>query len=337
MTLTDRYRTPDDRYAVILNANAGSVTPALVKQIRSTVSDPTRVHLTKSPDHAREVLRQVLGRGVRTVFAGGGDGTIVGVINTLRNLRAKPQTTIGMLRLGTGNALTRWIGSDSPVQDLRRWRSGALHKVVYLPMIEAEGAAFPFAGAGADAAILNDYNELKEAGTGKWWQPLTRGIAGYLTAGVTRTLPRYLRRPLVQTEIINLGADAWRIGPDGHPLGAPIGHGEVLYRGTCSLIGAGTTPLLGYGMRFFPFADLRQDRFHLRLADTRPLQSALLMPAAFRGVTSHPKVHDFHAERVRIRFADALPYQYAGEARGYRRELIFGLSATPTPILAAAG
>jgi diacylglycerol kinase family enzyme len=88
-------------------------------------------------------------------------------------------------------------------------------------------------------------------------------------------------------------------------------------------------------MRFFPFADARPDRFHLRIADTSPLQSARLIPAAFRGVTGHPRVHDIHAERVRIRFDDALPYQYAGEARGHRRELVFGLSARPTPILTA--
>lgn len=332
-----RFRLPDQHYTVVLNANAGRVTPALVRQIRAAVDDPAQVHLTESPEHARAVLQQALHGGTRTVFAGGGDGTIVGVINTLRDLGARKQTAIGMLPLGTGNALTRWVGSRSPVEALRRWRSGAVHQLRYLPMIEAEGDAFPFAGAGADAAILNDYNDIRERGKGQWWEPLSHGIAGYTLAGLTRTLPRYLRRPRTHVEVINLGAPAQRLGADGALLGEPIPTGGVIYRGTAALVGAATTPLLGYGMRFFPYGDTRPDRFHLRIADTTPLQSARLIPAAFRGITGHPLVHDIHAEQVRIRFEDALPYQYAGEARGYRQELVFGLSRHRTPILTTAG
>jgi diacylglycerol kinase family enzyme len=335
-THATQFRTPDRHYAVVLNANAGRVTNDLVRQIRASVDDPTQVHLTTSTDHARDVLRGCLNKGVRTVFAGGGDGTIVGVINTLRKLKAREQTAIGMLRLGTGNALTRWIGNDSPIDDLKQWQQGTLHKLVYLPMIEAEGDAFPFAGAGADAAILNDYNELKTKASGRWWQPLASGITGYMIAGMLKTLPRYLRRPKVQVEVINLGAPAQRLGEAGTLIGPPIQAGDTIYRGTCTLIGAATTPLLGYGMRFFPFADKRQDRFHLRIADTSPIQSARLLPAAFKGVSGIEQVHDFHAERIRVRFKDALPYQYAGEARGYRRELLFGLSSRPTPLLTAA-
>lgn len=329
-----RYRKPDQNYAVVLNANAGRVTDSLVRQIRATVDDPNQVHLTTSPDHAQDVLRGCLHRGVRTVFAGGGDGTIVGVINTLRRLDDQDQTAIGMLRLGTGNALTRWLGNRSPVDDLQLWRRGDLHKMVYLPMIEAEGDAFPFAGAGADAAILNDYNDMKSRAQGRWWQPFARGISGYMIAGMLKTLPRYLRRPRVEVEIINLGAPAQRLGLDGAHIGAPIAAGQTLYKGTCTLMGAATTPLLGYGMRFFPYADTRQDRFHLRLVDASPLRTARLVPAGFKGVTGLEDVHDFYAERVRIRFADALPYQYAGEARGYRQELVFGLSKQPTLLLA---
>lgn len=337
MTLpATRFRTPDRNYAVVLNANAGRVTNTLVREIRAAVDEPEQVHLTKSPEHAQEVLRSCLHSGVRTVFAGGGDGTIVGVINTLRKLKAREQTAIGMLRLGTGNALTRWIGNESPIDDLKQWQQGTLHKLVYLPMIEAEGDAFPFAGAGADAAILNDYNELKKTASGRWWQPAAHGIVGYMVAGMLKTLPRYLRRPKVKVEVINLGAPAQRIGKAGALIGPPIPSGDVIYRGTCTLIGAATTPLLGYGMRFFPFAGERTDRFHLRIADTSPIQSARLLPAAFRGDSGIDKVHDFHAERIRVRFQDALPYQYAGEARGYRRELLFGLSSRPTPLLTAA-
>ena len=48
------YTIPDSRYAVVLNANAGRVTPRLAKAIREVVPDK-RVYLTESPDHAHEV------------------------------------------------------------------------------------------------------------------------------------------------------------------------------------------------------------------------------------------------------------------------------------------
>ena len=79
------YTLPDDRYAVVLNANAGRVTPRLTRAIHQIVPRD-RVFLTHSQDHARDVLRGCLNRRLRTVVAGGGDGTIIDTINTLQAL-----------------------------------------------------------------------------------------------------------------------------------------------------------------------------------------------------------------------------------------------------------
>ena len=55
-----------------------------------------------------------------TIFAGGGDGTIVDVINGLHVFRGTPPT-VGVLRLGTGNAPAYWLNSSKPSEDLKRW------------------------------------------------------------------------------------------------------------------------------------------------------------------------------------------------------------------------
>ncbi|MEL6347297.1 MAG: diacylglycerol kinase family protein [Myxococcota bacterium] len=330
------YTIPNDRYAVVLNANAGRVTERLIRDVKGAIDDPQRLHLTQSPEHADVVLRRCVRDGIRTIFAGGGDGTIVGILNSLHQIRSPIRPTVGILRLGTGNALANWIGSGDPLTDLLRWQGKLTHKIIPMAMIEAEGASFPFAGAGIDAAILNDYNALKARAKDRWWSPLVNGIAGYLLAGYLKTLPNTLRRPKVGVEIINLDSEAERLGPDGIPVGPPIRPGQVLYKGTAAMVGAATTPLYGYKMRMFPFATQHLGRFQLRVIDTAPLQSALNILPAWRGTLNHPQVHDFAARRVRVRFSDAMPVQFAGEACGFRQEVVLTLNAKPAHLVACA-
>lgn len=331
------YTLPNDHYAVVLNGNAGRVTPRLTRALGKIVP-PDRLFLTESPDHAREVLHRCVEREVGTVFAGGGDGTIVDTINTLASMRedAPRLPSVGVLRLGTGNALARYLGSQSPIKDLMRWKSGQVHRALSVSMLEAEGTLFPFGGLGADGAVLNDYIWLKSKAKGTWWQAIAKGLPGYLLAGYLRTVPNYLRRPRSMVTVTNLGGEAWRIGPDGAPLGSPVPTGGVLYEGPSSLLCCATTPLYGYGMRMFPFADRQPGRFQLRILDMSAIQAAVNFPAAFRGTLQHRGLFDFYADRVRVRFADAMPYQLGGDARGYRQELTFGLARFPVTMVGQA-
>ncbi len=156
------YTLPDDNYAVVLNANAGRVNGRLTRSVEQVVPHD-RLFFTESPEHADEVFQHCIRREVGTVFAGGGDGTIIGAINALNTLRGEQQMpNVGVLRLGTGNALAHWLGSGSPIQDLRRWNDGQVHRAVPMSLVEAEGTLFPFAGLGIDAAVLNDYNQIKK-------------------------------------------------------------------------------------------------------------------------------------------------------------------------------
>jgi diacylglycerol kinase family enzyme len=336
MLATPTYTLPDREYAVVLNANAGRVTPRLARAI-SRVVPADRLFLTHSREHAREVYRGCLDRGVGTVFAGGGDGTIVDTINTLRSLAGDTTNlpSVGVLRLGTGNALAHWLGSGRPVRDLRRWEAGQVHRAVPIHMVESEGTLFPFAGLGTDAAVLNDYNQFKIQAKGKWWQRFSKGISGYLLAGYTRTVPNALRHPTRMVCVTNMGRPAFRIGPNGREIGPPIPHGAVIYEGPVSAACCGTMPYYGYGMKMFPHATNRAGRFQLRLVAMSPIQMALKVASVWKGGTPSG-IFDFYADRVRIQCAEDMPYQLGGEAKGYRREITFSMAECPVTLVGQA-
>jgi len=334
--LVPTYTLPDDRYAVVVNANAGRVTPRLARRLRSVVP-AHRLHLTESPEHAEQVVQHCVEQEVGTIFAGGGDGTIVGVINSLNRLQTDaPLPRVGVLRLGTGNALARWLGSGQPMRDLLRWQGGMVHRAVPVSMVETEGDWFPFGGLGQDAAVLNDYNALKSEHAHQPWWPLLKGVSGYFAAALLKTIPQWLGRERPRVTVTNLGAPASRVGPDGVETGPPIPTGGVLYQGSCSMLGVATTPLLGYGMRMFPHATRRAGRFQLRILDTSPLQSLRHLPAAWKGTLDTPRLTDLYADRVRVVFDTAMPWQLAGEAQGYRRELTFGIAEMPITLVGQA-
>ncbi|NOY26124.1 MAG: diacylglycerol kinase [Oligoflexia bacterium] len=335
--MAPNYRLPDDNFAVLLNANAGRVTPRLTRAIREVVPQG-RLFLTESPEDARQVLTHCVEDEVNTVFAGGGDGTIVDVINTLADLQrdADHVPAVGVLRLGTGNALAHWMKSRNPVGDLRRWRAGKVHRAVPVQMVTTEGTLFPFAGLGYDAAILNDYTWLKGRAAGTWWESLARGIPGYLLAGYLRTLPNYLRRKPPTVTITNLGAPARKIGVDGRELGQAVAAGDVIYRGPATMIGSASTPFYGGGLKMFPHATNRAGRFQLRICAMSPWQAARLIPELWRGTAQHEALQDWYVDRVRMVFDDAMPFQLGGDPRGYRRELTFSLARFPTTLVGQA-
>ncbi|MCB9777843.1 MAG: diacylglycerol kinase [Alphaproteobacteria bacterium] len=337
LPLAPSYRLPDERFAVLLNANAGRVTPRLVRRVQDVVR-PERLFLSESAEHAQEILHRCVEDEVGTVFAGGGDGTIVGVVNELARLREQAERVpdVGVLRLGTGNALAHWLGSGQPVRDLRRWTRGEVHKAVPVTMVSAEDTLFPFAGLGYDAAILNDYNAIKARAKGTWWQDLARGVPGYLLAGWTRTLPNYMMRPAPTVTVINLGGPAWRIGPDGRERGAPIARGEVLFHGRATMVGAASTPFYGAAMHMFPFATARAGRFQLRISALSAWQVAANLVPAWRGTLRHDRLHDFWVDRVRVVSDEAMPYQLGGDARGYRNELTLSMARFPTTLVGQA-
>src|SRR5690242_6693052 len=112
-----------ERVAVLLNANARSVSDGLKRELENFVP-PEDLFFSRCFDDARTIARQVIDRGYRTVLTGGGDGTFVGYVNCLFHEAQQPGPSFapsalklqpvpahalrlprfGVLKLGTGNA-----------------------------------------------------------------------------------------------------------------------------------------------------------------------------------------------------------------------------------------
>ncbi len=338
-----------ERIAILLNANARAVSDALKRELENFVP-PEDLYYSRCFDDARTIARQVLDKGYRTVLTGGGDGTFVGSVNCLFEQARQPGASFspsalklkplpahaldlprfGVLKLGTGNAVADFAGASARrlgvMEDILRVRSGEVSIARPLHLLAHEGKRAPFAGLGIDAAVLNDYQSMKHR--------FGPGAFGYLCSVVGKTLPAYVTaRGVPQVEVINLGARAQRLGPDGRRMGRDVEHGEVLYRGPCKIAAAGTVPNYGFGFQNFPFALRAPGRFQLRLTAIGVPRVLANLRTLWRGGPPPAGVFDFHCDKVLIRFDREMPLQVGGDAEGHRREVVFEMAERPLDLL----
>lgn len=337
----------EPRVAVLLNANAKRVNEK-VRRTLSHVVPESDLFLTRTFEEARSVAELVVERRYHTVFTGGGDGTFCGFLNEIVNVlerrrAANPfavvrQPRFGVLKLGTGNSLANLCGSSSTtgdgiLDDVLRARANEVPGVVKLELLLTEGKRAPFAGLGLDAGILNHYVEVKHAASKGPFGKLMAGGAGYAAAIVGRSIPSYLlgARPNVE---ITSRALAYRVGPDGKPVGPALGPGAVLYRGPLLLAAAGTVPCYGFNFKLFPFAGARRGMMHLRVANLSiPKIIPNIYPALWEGRWFPEGLHDFLAEDVDIRLDRKVPFQVGGDAEGYRDHLRLSMCKSNVELL----
>lgn len=357
-TVTSIHGKKNESVAVLLNANAKSVSDRLRKEIGRFVPDED-VYYSRSLEDARLITREVLERGYSTVLTGGGDGTFVGYMNEMRAVSAHTQAMpmwsrggaapklatqplrlpkYGVLKLGTGNALAHLLGSSaSPVgvvEDILRARSGDVRSTRSLYMVDAERKLAPFAGLGIDAKVLNDYVAVKSRLASTPLAALGSGELGYFLAVTCLSIPSMLmQREAPHVRIVNEGSVAQQLGPDGSPIGRPIEPGEVIYEGPCRIAAAGTVPTYGYGFTIFPHALKAPGRMQLRLTAMSAPEILRHLPAIWKGRTPGSALLDFHVDKVRMTFDRPMPYQVGGDAEGYREEVVLGVDPVPVEML----
>ncbi len=335
----DSFAGPPADVAVLLNGNAKAVT-ARVRHALSMVIPDEDLFFSTTHDEASAIAEEVVARRYRTVFTGGGDGTFVAWVNrileTAERRDARPPR-FGVLALGTGNAVAEMVGATPRrhAHDLARYMRGEVERVRRLDLLSCGGRRTPFAGVGIDAALLNDYNWIRERLSGTPLDWLGTGATGYGLAVALRSAPRVLlERRTGYCEIVNVGLPAWRLGARGDRIGPAIAHGEMLYAGPCMLAAASTVPFYGLGLRAFPFALRAAGMMHLRVATTIGVPTLLLnIPRIWSGDFSHEGLLDFHAERVLLRFERPMPLQIGGDAEGWRDEVEFGMAASPVELV----
>jgi len=325
-------REPEPKVAVLLNANAKRVDEK-VRRALSHVVPEGDLFFTRTFEQAREVAQTVVERRYPTVFTGGGDGTFVGFLNEIYNALERRRggspfagaraPRFGLLKLGTGNALAGLCGASPSsgerlLDDVLRARASEVPGILKLELLRTEGKRTPFAGIGIDAGIVNHFMELRRATARAPLGRLLNGGAGYALAIASRSIPAFVSQPSPRIEVRSRGL-AHRLGPDGKPIGGPLGPGSLLYQGPALIAAASTVPYYGYGLKIFPFAGSRRGMFQLRIANV-PIAKIVpnIYPALWNGTWFPEGMFDFLAEDVEIKLDRKAPFQIGGDAEGYR-------------------
>jgi len=287
-----------------------------------------RVALTRSVEEARAWIDQQLRPNPPALLlAGGGDGTITGLVNELR-AQGLALPAIGVLPMGTGNAWAHVTGAPRPAVALRQLAAYGERLPPLRPfsLVRVEGRLAPFAGTGWDAEMIQDFKgQLSSAGPLRSSQS---GLRGYLGAMFTRTIPRHVfGEGNPQVSVYNLGAPALTVDENRAIRPLPGGDtGALLYRGPAGVAGAATTPEWGFGFKSFPFAQAMPHRLSVRVYGGSVLEATRNMFKLWRGEHPLPKMHDFLVERVRMDFDREVPFQMGGDVLGLRRSLEFELA-----------
>jgi diacylglycerol kinase family enzyme len=292
------------------------------------------LYLSRTVEESDAIAGEVVDRGYRAVLLGGGDGTFVQCLGDLRahaRRRGRSLPPVGVLRLGTGNALA-WALDAAPSGDagLRRAVDRARDPSCRgdLGLLEVDGRLTPFAGVGLDAEIQQDFaattRALDHLGVG-----LGLGAAARYALSVgTRTAPRYFFADMPEVTVINRGAPALRVGAWGRLLDEPVPSGEVLYRGRCSIATASSIPYFGLGMKMFPHANRVPGRFQLRCASVPAARILGNLPAIWRGEYTSDDLVDLLVDRVELRVSRPVPFQIGGDLQpGLRDRVVLSMAA----------
>jgi diacylglycerol kinase family enzyme len=331
------------RVAVILNPHASGVDPKVVGHLHRLV--PQRdLFLSHDLEDSQKIAATVVARAYDGVLFGGGDGTFVQCLDDIRGQaekRERPMPGVGILRLGTGNALANALGASRPTRaglerDLNRARDPEARRS--LRLLRVDGKLTPFAGCGLDAQILDDYHRFAAR-----LEDLAPNLAPrlgpngrYALSVGLRSLPRFLASSLPRVEVINRGGPAYRIDwRTGRVIDKqPIRAGALLFAGRVSLCSASTIPYFGLSLKMFPFVDARRDRFQLRCATASAFETVSHLPSVFRGEYRSANLHDFLCDEIEMRIERPVPVQIGGDVQPPRDRLLVRLAEDPVRVMA---
>jgi diacylglycerol kinase family enzyme len=326
---------PSQRIAVVVNGNAKSVNDEVIDTLDQILS-AGELFVSRRVEEGRYIARALVERGYGTVLLGGGDGTFtVMVSDIVREARrlGKVPPRFGLLRLGTGNALSWVIGASQAKRgglqvDIGRLRADAGSRPIRL--IEVEEFLAPFCGFGIDALVLRDYNQVKNAISRGPLRHIVPGYLAYVISSTTKSLPAFLFRPVPHIRVVNEGADAYRLGEKGSIVGRPIRKGEVIYEGRARIASVSTIPYYGFGFRCFPFAEERADRMNLRISTIGSFTVVANFPSIWKGQYENLEVvFDYLVEKVAIETDPPTEFQIGGDPVGTRSKVHLELSPEP--------
>jgi diacylglycerol kinase family enzyme len=291
------------RSAFLLNANARAVSEKLIERLAEIVPAGD-LFLSRTMEDAQVFSRTIVRRGYGQVFLGGGDGTLVTTMNLLRQTAHKEalaMPTVGVLKLGTGNAMARSLGAGDPIVDANHVVQKGPQASAPVQFVETEdGELTPFAGMGYDGIVLNDYVALKKSAHGNpIAKKLVESVWGYLGAMLFKSVPSQLKAKPPHVKITSTSDAYLMVATDNGDVEQLVPAGTVLFEGSIPI----------------------------------PVILAKLYPSIWKGKFRYPTLKDFLVKDVCIESDTELPYQVGGDARGQKRAIRCKVSEQPVQMI----
>jgi diacylglycerol kinase family enzyme len=324
----------DKKTAVLLNQNARKVTPKLINQLQEAAPDAD-FYVTKTLEEGNQALKQIAKGRYKMLFTGGGDGTICHAITQLNEkCQNKKMPTLGILPLGTGNAIASFLESP-PAKDCIPASIYAQKESLSFAHLEHENGntQAAFGGFGWDAFILDRYYRWRNfCKQHTLLKPLSEGLGAYLLSGLGWAVPAMaVRPPRWYIKVYSGDNEAWQLDELGQKV-KYIAPQSLMYEGYAQFCSFGTCPYFGYRLKALPFAALQNDSMHIRIADVSPIIPALHLKSLWQGTFNHDRVHDFLAKDFRVELSDQAAIQMGGDIVGHLDHLDVSMSK-PTSML----
>lgn len=323
------------RFAVLLNARAKAWTGDLHEAISRWV--PSRdLFLTDDFRQAEKTVDRILASGeYDVVFTGGGDGTIMYLVSAIEEriregmIDRSDAPPVGVLRMGTGNALATYLGCRSVVEDLRALSGGSPIVIYDIAMIDTDEHLVPFAGFGWDALILNDYDSFKNSVRETAFEQYATGLGGYAAAIMSRSIPNALKSRRLQARVTNMGEHAARITQDGEIIDE-YGPDEQLFEGEVRVLSGSTIPYWGFEIRMFPNCTRLPGHFSLRCYHGTIPSVLTHLRGFWKGYFPDDEIDNFLVQSARVEILNgAMPYHMAGDPAGYERVVDWAITEHP--------
>lgn len=314
------------------NTHAKRVTPRRVEAFRQLLPD-ARIYAASSFEEAERHADELVKSPPQVLFCGGGDGTMVALLNSLRTRGASKFPLIGLFKLGTGNGWPSAVGARRYEQELRRIPTLPLELPrQHFQLCEVEGKLCQFTGVGWDATLLNDYKtnlEKRRAQVlaGGMASRLSKGLGGYLYSLFRITVPGEMRRAREGATILkleNLGEPALTFDAHQHRVLVPAEQ-RILYEGPMSIGAAGIEPYWGSRFMAFPHALAVPGRMNFRVYDRHVLTGVNNMFNLWAG-RKLPGMHDWWVTGVRLHLSRPMPFQVGGDVMGTREVIDFTMA-----------
>ena len=322
---------PGAQVAGWFNTHAKRVTQLRVDAFREALPE-ARVFAASTFDEAKAHADALVKNPPRIIFCGGGDGTIVTLLNFLRDRGMKQFPLIGLFKLGTGNGWPSAVGAKGYERTLKQLPGLKLApRTHHFQLCEVQGRVCQFAGVGWDATLLHDYKRNlakreKQILAGGVAATLSKGVGGYLYSLFRLTVPDELARARegrTRIKVENIGEPAYTFDGRGQVIKAPSE--PVLYEGPMSIATAGVEPYWGAKFKAYPHAYLVPGRLNFRVYDRHVLIGVNNMFKLWNG-TELEGMYDWWVTGVRLHLSRPMPYQLGGDVFEPREVVDFTLA-----------